>query len=167
MPVTAKLSRRFYDAIGDDVANDLVTWFNEVDATYRADLKELNEANFIRSDSRLEQRFAEFELRIDRRFAGFEDAANLRFSEFEARIDQRFAASEAKVDQRFAALEARITDLDIRTTRRFAELELRMETGFERLRGEMIGFKADLIKWMFLFWLGTVATTLAIIQAVR
>ena len=156
MPVTAKLSRRFYDAIGADVANDLVTWFNEVDATYRADLKELNEANFIRSDSRLEQRFAEFELRIDRRFAGFEDAANLRFSEFEARIEQRFAA-----------LEARITDLDFRTTRRFAELELRMETGFERLRGEMIGFKADLIKWMFLFWLGTVATTLAIIQAVR
>ena len=156
MPVTAKLSRRFYDAIGADVANDLVTWFNEVDATYRADLKELNEANFIRSDSRLEQRFAEFELRIDRRFAGFEAAANLRFSELEARIEQRFAA-----------LEARITDLDFRTTRRFAELELRMETGFERLRGEMIGFKADLIKWMFLFWLGTVATTLAIIQAVR
>jgi hypothetical protein len=31
----------------------------------------------------------------------------------------------------------------------------------------MTSFKAELIKWMFLFWLGTVATTLAIVQALR
>ena len=33
-PVTAKLSRKFYDAMGDDVANELVDWFNAVDLTY-------------------------------------------------------------------------------------------------------------------------------------
>ena len=42
-----------------------------------------------------------------------------------------------------------------------------MESGFERLRSEMTSFKAELIKWMFLFWLGTVATTLAITQALK
>ncbi len=31
----------------------------------------------------------------------------------------------------------------------------------------MVSFKAELIKWMFLFWLGSVATTLAISQALR
>ncbi len=45
MPVTAKLSRKFYDTLGDDVANDLVPWFNSVDLTYRTDLRELNELN--------------------------------------------------------------------------------------------------------------------------
>jgi hypothetical protein len=59
VPVTAKLSRKFYDVFGDDIANELVEWFNQVDATYRSDLRELNEANFVRFDARLEQRVAE------------------------------------------------------------------------------------------------------------
>ena len=59
MPVTAKLSKRFYEVLGEDVANELVNWFNEVDATYRADLRELNELNFARFDAKLEQRLAE------------------------------------------------------------------------------------------------------------
>ena len=43
MPVTARLSRRFYEQFGDEVTNELVEWFNSVDATYRGDLRELNE----------------------------------------------------------------------------------------------------------------------------
>ena len=34
-------------------------WFNAVDATYRADLRELNELNFARFDAKLEQRLAQ------------------------------------------------------------------------------------------------------------
>lgn len=41
MPVTAKLSRNFYEKFGEDVTNELVDWFNSVDATYRADLREI------------------------------------------------------------------------------------------------------------------------------
>ena len=67
MPVTAKLSRKFYETFGDDIANELVEWFNQVDATYRADLRELNELNFGRFDAKLEQRLAELkgELRTE------------------------------------------------------------------------------------------------------
>jgi len=56
MPVTAVLSKKFYDKLGEDVANELVNWFNAVDATYRADLRELNERNFVRFDARRRQR---------------------------------------------------------------------------------------------------------------
>ena len=59
MPVTAKLSKAFYERLGHEVANDLVDWFNQVDATYRADLREFNELNFVRFDAKLEQRIAE------------------------------------------------------------------------------------------------------------
>ena len=59
MPVTAKLSKKFYDVLGEDVANELVEWFNQVDATYRADLRELNELNFQRFDAKLEQRLGD------------------------------------------------------------------------------------------------------------
>src|SRR5437867_8760806 len=68
-PVTAKLSRKFYETFGDEIANELVNWFNDVDATYRADLRELNELNFARFDAKLEQRFAQSEAGWERRMA--------------------------------------------------------------------------------------------------
>ena len=59
MPVTAKLSKLFYDRLGEQVANELVEWFNAVDTDYRGQLRELNELNFARFDAKLEQRIAE------------------------------------------------------------------------------------------------------------
>jgi hypothetical protein len=59
VPVTARLSKRFYDVLGEDIANELVDWFNAVDLTYRTELREQNELNFARSDAKLEQRLAE------------------------------------------------------------------------------------------------------------
>ena len=67
MPVTATLSRKFYDKFGDDITNELVNWFNQVDATYRTELRELNDLNFSRFDAKLEQRFAESDARWEQR----------------------------------------------------------------------------------------------------
>src|SRR5213595_438678 len=89
MPVTAKLSRKFYDTFGDKIANELVEWFNQVDATYRGDLRELNELNFGRFDAKLEQRVAELD----------------------AKIEQRYAQLDAKVDQRMAELRKDLADM--------------------------------------------------------
>lgn len=61
MPVTARLSRKFYETLGEDVTNELVDWFNSVDATYRDDLRTMNETNFARFDAKLEQRLAELQ----------------------------------------------------------------------------------------------------------
>src|SRR5438093_144257 len=69
MPVTAKLSRRFYEQLGDELANELVDWFNAVDVTYRSDLRELNEMNFVRFEAKLDQRLAERDAKWDQRFA--------------------------------------------------------------------------------------------------
>jgi hypothetical protein len=59
VPVTARLSKKFYETFGDDVTNELVNWFNAVDATYRADLRELNDLNFGRFDAKMVERLAE------------------------------------------------------------------------------------------------------------
>ena len=89
MPVTAKLSREFYDRFGDKVVDELVGLLNDMDATFRAELREINEQNFQRFETLLEKRIS-----------------------------------------------------DVRT--------------------EIADLKAELIKWMFLFWLGTVATMLGV-----
>jgi hypothetical protein len=63
VPVTAKLSKQFYNRLGEAVTNELVDWFNQVDAAYKSDLKDLNEINYARFEAKLEQRVAE--LRAD------------------------------------------------------------------------------------------------------
>jgi len=68
-----------------------------VDATYRADLRELNELNFARFDAKLGQRFAEQDARWERRFA-----------EQDARWEHRFAELDAKWDHNFATVDARL-----------------------------------------------------------
>jgi hypothetical protein len=93
MPVTAKLSRKFYERFGDDLTNELVEWFNQVDATYRSELRDANEFSWAR---------------------------------FEAKLDQRIAEVRA----------------DVRT--------------------ELANMKAELVRWMFLFWIGTIGTLVAL-----
>jgi hypothetical protein len=60
MPITARLSRRFYDKFGDEIVNELVEWLNQVDLAFRSELQHTNDANFVRLEAKLEQRLAEF-----------------------------------------------------------------------------------------------------------
>ena len=123
MPVTARLSKRFYDTFGDEIANDLVEWFNQVDATYRSELREQNDLNW----GRVEARLREAEARMDARFA---------------QMDARLEQSESRMHQELIGLRA---DLDV---------------GLARLR-------ADILKWMFLFWSGTALTVMGLVTALR
>jgi hypothetical protein len=67
MPVTAKLSKLFYERFGEQVTNELVDWFNQVDQTYRNELRDLNETYYARFEAKLEQRLAEVkaELKVE------------------------------------------------------------------------------------------------------
>ncbi|MGH7607713.1 MAG: LA_3696 family protein [Gemmatimonadales bacterium] len=83
MPLTIKLSRRFYDALGEDVANEFVDALNNVDAAYRSELRDT-----------VDQRFSQFETRI------------------EAKLDQRLTSLRADLDikwtERWTALDAKL-----------------------------------------------------------
>lgn len=107
MPVTAKLSRKFYEKLGDDVTNELVEWFNLVDATYRSDLRELNELNFARFDAKLEQRWAQLDAKLEQRVA-----------ELDSKIEQRVAELRAEMQVGFKAVDGKLEQLETRLTRR-------------------------------------------------
>lgn len=130
MPVTAKLSRRFYEQLGDDVAGALVDWFNSVDAEYQSQLRHTNDLNYERFKSDLHR--VQAELR----------------SEIVAAV----AHSEASVRRDFADLRKDFTDL-------------RKEVG--DLRKESADQRADLMKWMFVYWSGTVVTLGGLMIALR
>src|SRR5438552_3797819 len=85
VPVTVKLSRNFYEKFGDAIANELVDWFNMVDATYRSELRELNELNYARFDAKLEQRVAELRAEMQ---LGFKNVA-VKLEQLETRLTKR------------------------------------------------------------------------------
>ena len=122
--MTARLSKRFYDVLGEDIANELVDWFNAVDLTYRADLRELNELNFARFDAKLEQRLAELR----------------------AGLKQELAELRAELRQEIAGLRT----------------ELRGE-----FKEEITSLRADLIRWMFGFWITSLVTLAGLMVALR
>ena len=160
MPVTAKLSRRFYEQFGDEVTNELVNWFNAVDETYRNQLRELNELNWERFRSELraeglairsevEKRLSEMDKKLDTRFAAVDaqfDAADIRFDA----VDARFVAADA----RFAEMEAQFGLVKAN----FPALEQRIDAKFARCETRM--YKA-----MFAFWTATIIPLAALILA--
>jgi len=90
------LSKRFYDVFGEEIANELVTWFNQVDDTYRTDLRELNEVNFARFDAKLEQRIVELHAELRGEISGLRKDMESGFARVDARLEQRLA--EVKSD---------------------------------------------------------------------
>jgi hypothetical protein len=123
MPITARLSRKFYDKLGDDVANELVEWFNAVDTSYRQEFRDLFEANFGRMEARL--------------------------GAFEARLEARFA-------QQSAGFDVKLNHVETRFAQQTAEFDVKLHQTETRL-----------VRWMFGFWVGSLAATLGLIIAVR
>lgn len=137
MPVTAKLSRRFYEQFGDEITNELVDWFNSVDATYRSDLRDLNEHNFARFDAKLEQRAAAIEARID----GLEAKMDARIDSLEAKMNVRFQLADARTDARIAELREALTD-------------------------QLARFESRMMRWMFTMWTGTMLAMAGLLFAI-
>src|SRR4029077_1309895 len=104
VPVTAKLSRKFYEKFGDELTNELVEWFNQVDATYRSELRELNELNFARFDAKLEQRWAQLDAKLEQRVAELRAEFQTGLASLEGRLLARIGLLEG----RFGLLEGRL-----------------------------------------------------------
>jgi len=99
VPVTARLSRKFYERLGDEIANELVDWFNAVDSTYQNQLKEVNELNW----ARMETRFSAF----DERFDAMSESFEVKLDALESRIETKLDALESRIDAKLGALEDR------------------------------------------------------------
>jgi len=113
MPVTAKLSRKFYEKFGDELTNELVEWFNQVDATYRGELRELNELNFARFDAKLEQRAAQLDAKLEQRITEVKAELHAGLAALEGRLLARMGVLEGGLIGRIGMVEGRLTRLTV------------------------------------------------------
>ena len=151
MPITARLSREFYDRFGDKIVNELVGLLNSMDATFRLELRDFNEQNFRRFDAKLEQRIAELRADLRTEMAGLASALRAGMSAFEA-------ALRGEIDTLRQELREEIAGVNTSLRQEMATGHASLHQKIADVRQEMASLKAELIKWMFLFWLGTMAT---------
>jgi gamma-glutamylcysteine synthetase len=64
MPVTARLSSRFYEKLGDEATNDLVNWLNDFDAEFSERVNALNDRNWDRFREQLDSTKTELRAEI-------------------------------------------------------------------------------------------------------
>jgi ABC-type phosphate transport system auxiliary subunit len=124
VPITVKFSEQFYHKLGHEAVDELVNWFNQVDSTYRGDLRELNEHNFARFDAKLEQRVAQLE----------------------AKLEQRMGQLEAKLEQRVTEVKA-----DLR--QEIAPLRTEMAKDRGEFRAQLAAQGKSLVYWMVGLWI--------------
>ena len=108
-----------------------------MDATYRADLRELNELNFARFDAKLGERLAELDAKWGTRWSALDSKLEQRLAELRSEMEARFARADAKLEQRIM------------------ELRSEMRTGLAQASTELHKARADILKWMFGFWAPT------------
>jgi hypothetical protein len=113
MPVTARLSRKFYERFGDELTNELVDWFNQVDTTYRGELRDLNELNFARFDAKLEQRAAQLDAKLEQRTAELKAELHGGLAALEGRLLARMGVLEGGLIGRIGTVEGRLTRLTV------------------------------------------------------
>lgn len=92
------------------------------------------------------------------------------FAEMEARRQEMDAKYQATVKDLNASIEHLNTSTQqlSTTTQQLKEagarLEAKMERGFAELKVQIAGVQAELIKWTFVFWLGTVGIVVLLIR---
>jgi phage host-nuclease inhibitor protein Gam len=144
MPVTPTFSEDFYWKLGHGIAEDFVTWCNQAHAAFRTDLKELNELNYARFESKLEQRIVELRATLREELA-----------QMGAALRQEIAALDAK-------LSRRIAELDTKLSGQIASVEARGDKKLAALQAEVQSLKT-MVRRLLGFWAASTVTILAAI----
>jgi Fe2+ transport system protein B len=121
-----------------------VDWFNQVDAAYKFDLKEMNELNFARFDAKLDQRMAELRADIAK--------LDAKLGTDIAKLDAKLGADIAKLD---AKLGADITKLDAKVDAKFDITAAQLREALEKALHKQNRF-------VFLAWATQLAAIIAL-----
>lgn len=88
-----------------------------------------------------------------RDIAQLRELAELHYGRFDARLDQRLAEVAGSLRTEMAHGHAA---LRTETAQGLAALRTEMAQGLAAVRVEMGSLRGDLMKWMFIYWMGTI-----------
>ncbi len=139
------------DKLGEDGANALVELLNGSAQHARDDV-------LLFVEERFERRLSEEAAKIDAKIVETEAKLNARIVETEAKLNTRIVETEAKLNTRIVETEAKLNT-------RIAQTEAKLEGKIAEVKASISEAKADLIRWMFIFWAGQLGALLGILFA--
>lgn len=169
MPVTARLSKHFYEVLGEAVAQELVDWFNAVDLTYRTELRELNELNFARFDAKLEQRITELRAEFRQEMGEFKVEVRQELTEFRreiaefkagihqelGKLREELADFKVEIHQELGKFRGGIAEFEGKIGEEISALRSSVYSELAALRSENERGQVRMLRWMFGFWATT------------
>ncbi len=141
MPVIS-VPRTLRQQLGDDGADDLVNLINRA-------TEDAKEDTLVLAEERYERRLSEETSGVNQNIAETRAALKQEIAETAAALKQEIAETRAELRQEIAETRA----------------ELRQEIVETRgeLQTQLAETKSDLIRWMFIFWVGQLAAMLGIL----
>jgi len=89
---------------------------------------------------------------------------------FEKRVAQVESKLESKISESKADLEVKMAQVESKLEAKIAQVETTLETKIteskSELRVEIARSKSDIVRWMFIFWIGQSASTVGILTAI-
>ncbi|MBF0516985.1 MAG: DUF1640 domain-containing protein [Nitrospirae bacterium] len=133
------IPRVIREHMGDDASGALAELINDVDIGARKDAIAIAEERF------------------ERRLVDELGKLRLEFRTEIGKINERITLEIGKINERITLEIGKVNE---RITEESGKLQLEIE----KLRAETANTKAEIIKWMFLFWIGQTAVLIAIIK---
>jgi len=138
------IPRVLREKLGDNGADSLVELLNRVSNHTRDDVLTFVEEKF---EHHLSEEIGK---------------VNERITEEISKLDNRLTEEMGKVNERIA--EERVS-INQRITEEVAKVNQRVTDEIAMVRTDMHALRADLIKWMFIFWAGQIGVILGILFA--
>ncbi len=130
------------EKLGPKVTTDLFDFFNLTIQKNRQEIVKEQDHEHDKIELRFERKLSEVEARLLKEIAAVKNELKLDIADLRSELKSEIEASHSKLELKIEA----------------SRLEFKSDN--DRIRIEAEKNKADLIKWMFLFWIGTVITLL-------
>ena len=160
------IPRVLREKLGDNGADSLVELLNRVSNHTRDDVltfvEEKFEHHLSEEISKVNERITKETSKLDNRLTEEIGKVNERIAEETNKLDNRLTEEMGKVNERIA--EERVS-INQRITEEVAKVNQRVTDEIAMVRTDMHALRADLIKWMFIFWAGQIGVILGILFA--
>ncbi len=143
MPIIT-VEKPLKDKLGDEGVDSLIRLLNQSQQNQKQDL------------------MVYLEEKYERRLGEEIGAINVTIAEAEKRLDNRITEEIGAINVTIAETEKR---LDNRITEEIGKVNERITEEIARVRTDLANTRADLIKWMFIFWMGQVIALVGILFA--
>ena len=147
------IPKPLHDKLGENASFSLV----EV-------LEKIEENSTAKTLERVEDRF---ERRLTEEISGLRIEMHEGFGKLRAEMHEEFGKLRVEMHEEIGKLRAEMHDIknhfEQRLTEEISGLRVEMHEEFGKLRAEMHGMRADIIRWMFIFWMGQMLSITAIL----